>query len=145
MLTPEALRVEFSRLQFKPHQQTIQEFATEVEQISIRTFPHKSAAERYAECRHQFRVGLGDDWAYKLLNCPDTANFHQTLRWVLERAAKQESIRTIKGLGVLKDRRNTDWRGAKRQPSAEPVQTKNKDGGSRKIQKCIQSFFPQNH
>ena len=84
MLTPEALRVEFSRLRFKPHQQTIQEFATEVEQMSIRTFPHKSAAERDAECRHQFRVGLGDDWAYKLLNCPDTANFHQTLRWVLE-------------------------------------------------------------
>ena len=50
MLTPEALRVEFSRLRFKPHQQTIQEFATEVEQMSIRTFPHKSAAERDAEC-----------------------------------------------------------------------------------------------
>lgn len=103
MLTPEALRVEFSRLWFKPHRQTIQEFATEVEQMSIRTFPHKSAAERDAECRHQFRVRLGDDWAYKLLNCPDTANFHQTLHWVLERAAKQEYIRTIKGVGVLKD------------------------------------------
>ena len=143
MLTPEALRVEFSRLQFKPHQQTIQEFATEVEQISIRTFPHKSAAERYAECRHQFRVGLGDDWAYKLLNCPDTANFHQTLRWVLERAAKQESIRTIKGLGVLKDRRNTDWRGAKRQPSAEPVQTKTRMEAPARFKNASNRFFPR--
>ena len=39
MLTPEALCVEFSKLRFKPHRQTIQEFATEVEQIYIRTFP----------------------------------------------------------------------------------------------------------
>ena len=127
MLTPEALRVEFSRLRFRPHQQTIQEFATEVEQMSIRTFPHKSPADRDMECRHQFRVGLGDDWAYKLLNCPDTANFHQTLRWVLERAAKQESIRAIKGCGSLKERKDNEWRGVKKQPGMSlSSQPKNK-------------------
>ena len=139
MLTPEALRVEFSRLRFKPYQQTIQEFATEVEQMSIRTFPHKSAAERDAECRHQFRVGLGEDWAYKLLNCPDTANFHQTLRWVLERAAKQESIRTIKGL----DRKDNDWRGAKRQPSADPVQTKTRTEAPSRFKNASNRFVPK--
>ena len=139
MLTPEALCVEFSRLRFKPHQQTIQEFATEVEQMPIRTFPHKSAAERDAECRHQFRVGLGDDWAYKLLNCPDTANFHQTLRWVLERAAKQESIRTIKGL----DRKDNDWQGAKRQPSADPVQTKTRTEAPSKFKNASNRFVPK--
>ena len=89
--------------------------------MSIRTFPHKSPAERDIECRHQFRVGLGDDWAYKLLNCPDSANFHQTLRWVLERAAKQESIRAIKG---SLSSRNHEWQGMKRQSNPNLVPTK---------------------
>ena len=77
--------------------------------MSIRTFPHKSPVERNAECRHQFRVGLGDDWAYRLLNCPDTANFHQTFRWVLERAAKQESIKTMREHGSSKERKDIEW------------------------------------